>query len=483
MDHVAANNEIIRMRATVRKARVGVIWKTTKQAKLLKNRTHGDEVTLQKFKKKSEKLIKEIKAIKALKDDDIAKFAILNTRSLQEVLADSTIDRRTRVMTKLAYHKGLKEAVDKFKEKFPNYHLGKRQLANNKLRESLGIKALPGKPGTVDPHEEDRVKSDSANNNFNEDGDSEGDEQSATETSLQSDNCSENSDAELIVKTESGEEPPALEGNDIKAKKTVSSTENGKVGKRKIKSASNSDTIKSNIVEETPGEISSLPSKTSKKSSRNNAKTPSKDSPNTNSTPELENSSEKSRKSRPVSQLASIKLLKIGESLEEIEGVSEAPNSPLPECKIELDTVEDSFFISAAPGGVYKSVVVPRPDTGTVEDDDSRNEFKESFHRRKQGGISSKRGAETSGYGKDHKVRRNDFDRSKTDFSGRQGPGKDKSGMQVRRDRKFDNKKDNHTVTKDNHGENLHPSWIARKKQQEILKQGFQGKKIVFSDD
>jgi len=29
----------------------------------------------------------------------------------------------------------------------------------------------------------------------------------------------------------------------------------------------------------------------------------------------------------------------------------------------------------------------------------------------------------------------------------------------------------------------LHPSWMAKKKEQEIMKQGFQGKKIVFTDD
>lgn len=30
---------------------------------------------------------------------------------------------------------------------------------------------------------------------------------------------------------------------------------------------------------------------------------------------------------------------------------------------------------------------------------------------------------------------------------------------------------------------NLHPSWLAKKKQQEIMSQGFQGKKIVFTND
>ncbi|XP_015122313.1 serum response factor-binding protein 1-like, partial [Diachasma alloeum] len=486
--------QIIRMRATVRKARVGVIWKITKQAKLFKNRKHGDEKTLQKCKKKSEKLIREIKAIKSLKDDDIAKFAILNTRSLDEVLRNSKIDRKTRVMTKLAYHKVLKVAVDKFKEKFPHYQLGKRQLANNKLTESLGIKALPCKLKIKYLGEKDQgIKSDNANDNCNKNGNCEDDERSAEETSLVSSDYSENCDKELILSTESEEETPAFEKHGIKRKKSLPSIENRKLalkkaenrkfGKGKMNSSSYCNSVTSNIVEETPEQIPSTPLKQFPKPSKNYEESLSKDSSNSSLTPELKKSPEKSRKSRPVSKLASVKRLKVGESLEEIDGISENYNLPLLEHKDELDTVEDSFFISATPEGVYKSIIVPRPNSGTAGDENSHNRFKESSSRTQRSAHSSDRSLEISGFQKYHKVRQNDFERRRTDFSGIQGSLKDSSGIEFRRDKKFDNTKGKNMTGKEDYSENLHPSWIARKKQQEIWKQGFQGKKTVFCVD
>jgi len=42
---------------------------------------------------------------------------------------------------------------------------------------------------------------------------------------------------------------------------------------------------------------------------------------------------------------------------------------------------------------------------------------------------------------------------------------------------------ENVTVNKRDDNTDLHPSWMAKKKEQEIMSQGFQGKKIVFTDD
>lgn len=45
------------------------------------------------------------------------------------------------------------------------------------------------------------------------------------------------------------------------------------------------------------------------------------------------------------------------------------------------------------------------------------------------------------------------------------------------------NANDNASVNKKDENVSLHPSWMAKKKQQEIMSRGFQGKKIVFTDD
>jgi len=45
------------------------------------------------------------------------------------------------------------------------------------------------------------------------------------------------------------------------------------------------------------------------------------------------------------------------------------------------------------------------------------------------------------------------------------------------------NANENVTVNKRDDNTDLHPSWMAKKKEQKIMSQGFQGKKIVFMDD
>ncbi|XP_033224596.1 DNA ligase 1-like [Belonocnema kinseyi] len=70
--------------------------------------------------------------------------------------------------------------------------------------------------------------------------------------------------------------------------------------------------------------------------------------------------------------------------------------------------------------------------------------------------------------------------RDRNNASSKFGPRAEKGrGIEARSADKFGNKFEKKSVTSDEH---LHPSWAAKKKQQNALKLGFQGKKIVFRD-
>ncbi|XP_011296679.1 serum response factor-binding protein 1 [Fopius arisanus] len=492
MSHVAANNEIIRMRATVRKARIGTIWKITKQTKLLKNRTFGDEKTLRKCKKKYEKFIREIKAIKKLKDDDIAKYAILNTRSLTEVLSDPTVNRKIRVMTKLAYHKALKSAVDKFREKFPHYKLGKKQLTTSSWTELLGKRISSCEP--VNSEGKDLIES-SRDDNYEQEntmphsnGESE-DESVISESTEHSENYNDKNSDELSKsglrsKKESSEFMAngieSIESEFFNQKNNLASkkSKNSKHPEQKQPPYPDKNLIKSNIEEgnrEVQPSISHPPAEEAPKECKQMNSTNSCKRKSVSQTTE---SSKNPREIKCVSELTLVKRIEIDDSLEVI-ATSEAPTIPHVQ-KIELEKVEDSFFISATCGEVYKSVVVPRVAAETPQDEDMK--YNSPRHKTNNRVHSSRHDGRTLNFKKDHHVRQNTFERSK-DGRTDEMSWKDKRRMGSKMNDKFDNAKDKSTLTKVNNGESLHPSWIARKKQQEILKQGFQGKKIVFNDD
>lgn len=520
------------MRGIVRKARVGVVWKLTKQIKLLKNRKYGDDEFLRKCKKKSEKFIREIKTIKKLKDDDITKFAILNTRHLQEVLADAKTDRKTRVMSKLAFHKSLKNAIDEFRRKFPHYQLGKRQLIKSKLNKSSGMNSSHKFEKTSSEDENGRIKPQNEKDNYHENEASDGEKYSKNEKS--ENEISGDSDKELQLQGRnlelekmSGDETAYIEKNEIKLSKSPDSTDtellkpqptihknsrekssplpasnsvkedNKSESKRWRNSRSSPDHIScllnKNLVDQNMEQGSSKltvmarilqSQKLCKKSEEFNFETPEIGS-NLVPVSKPKNSPPTSGKIKVVSNLASVKRLKIGESLEETDEVSENLNFSPQEREKELDTVEDSFFMSTTPGGVYKSIIIRRSNLETRADENADGLLKKSSANIRRASFNSSNHREdTSGYIKNRRVQQSDFTKNRRVYSERVEFSRNRRGTGFREDNELENNRGRDMIeTKKDYEENLHPSWVARKKQQEVLKQGFQGKKIVFRDD
>ncbi|EZA54214.1 hypothetical protein DMN91_001287 [Ooceraea biroi] len=119
MTNIEMNNEIVLLRHTVRQARVCVVNKLTKELKLLQNK-HGNETQQERYKRKANKLISEIHALKTIKEDNISKYGIMDERSLTETLQDQSLSDGDRVMARIVHYKTLYKKITQFKEKFPN---------------------------------------------------------------------------------------------------------------------------------------------------------------------------------------------------------------------------------------------------------------------------------------------------------------------------------------------------------------------------
>lgn len=107
------------MRQSVRQARICVINKLIREAKRL--RTNSNEKQLEKNKNKAEKLLKEVFALKHIKDDEISKFGIVKFEYLQNILQNPQTDDGTRAMIKVVRHKSLSLRIIEFQKKFPDY--------------------------------------------------------------------------------------------------------------------------------------------------------------------------------------------------------------------------------------------------------------------------------------------------------------------------------------------------------------------------
>lgn len=121
------------MRHAVRQARVCIVNKLVKEAKNLRNK-NGSEAQLERNKRKADKLIAEVYALKTIKDDDISIFGILNERGLTEILQDQSSSHNLRITARVAYYKNLMRRIMQFRDRFPDY---KKYLTEEKKKSKL----------------------------------------------------------------------------------------------------------------------------------------------------------------------------------------------------------------------------------------------------------------------------------------------------------------------------------------------------------
>ncbi|XP_071868067.1 uncharacterized protein [Bombus fervidus] len=130
------NNEIVLLRQCIRQARICVINKLIREAKRLRN-GNGNEKQLEKNKNKADKLLREVFALKGIKDDEISKFGITRFKCLQDILQSTHTDDGTRAMAKVVRYKSLSSKIIEFQEKFPDYS---KHILFRKQRYSLKTK-------------------------------------------------------------------------------------------------------------------------------------------------------------------------------------------------------------------------------------------------------------------------------------------------------------------------------------------------------
>ncbi|XP_014600270.1 PREDICTED: serum response factor-binding protein 1-like [Polistes canadensis] len=536
------NDEIVRMRKLVKQARVRVIHKLTREAKTLRAKK-GTEKQLEKNKKKADKLINEIHFLKKLKNDNITKFGISNKKSLQEILQSKKSKVSARIMARITEHKLLKNAIIQFRDKYPDYeqHLqpGKNKSAkqNNKF-DKQDEKEITVKRETLDSSEVTESLVENELNSDNQDSDVKtGIEDNSVKSEIEDNSIkSEIEDSSVKSEIEDNSVKSEIEDNNVKYEiednsvkseiennsitsetvdnSVLSKTETGdnNLFKEEQNSEEKHDSEAGSIIKTEPTISEKIEQIDSRKHLKRNRKemTESIKEYNNNGDKnikkarikeEISKMDKKKETVKVISKEATVKrfvdILQEENSEENLEENSEenvslkVNDKKFSKNKLKSEKTVDPFFISGD-GNEYLSLAPSKTkennDLSLDEDDNFyNNKRSKQYSSNKRSFANDRFFSNVKSSSEDIRGRRrrqeesqyndNNFNRDKSLFKKQ----KYNNGSSFR-----DTKNHNKNVimnANSNENENLHPSWAAKKKQQEILKQGFQGKKIVFDDE
>ncbi|KAI4495811.1 hypothetical protein M0802_008434 [Mischocyttarus mexicanus] len=469
MGKVEINDEIVRMRKLVKQARVCVIRKLTRESKTLRAKK-GNEKQLEKNKKKADKLINEIHYLKNIKIDNITKFGINNKKSLQEILQNKKSKISTRIMGRIVEHKLLKNAIIKFRETYPDYEEYLQPGINNSLKKNNNLEKQDQRKITeskVTLNSSEIVENLVANNLNSEDQDSN------VETEMEDNVETESEDNNLFEEEESSEEK--YDSEEGKSTLKIESKVPEKIEQKKSMKHLKRD--RKEMTESIKEEYDNTNEKNVKKARIT----------------EISNTDKQKETIQVISKEATVKRLTevLLEQNSEENDTSKTNDEKLStnnqlESEPESQKIIDPFFVSGD-GDAYLSLAPSIKSSNTLlnqNDNFYSNKFKQHSSSNKRPFANDrffnnvKSSIDIRGKRKQEESRYNDnnFNRDKNVFK-KQNNNNELSF----RDGKNHNK--NATVNANtNSNENLHPSWAAKKKQQEILNKGFQGKKIVFDD-
>ncbi|KAK2588811.1 hypothetical protein KPH14_001686 [Odynerus spinipes] len=463
MEKIKANNEIVRMRQLVRQARVCIIHKLTREARTLRTK-NGTEKQQEKNKRKADKLISEIYALKKIKDDRITKFGITSKKSLQEILQTENINESTRIMARVVDYKSLRNAIIQFRETYPDYEEylkpGKKKSAKQK------VKPQGKEDSNVETKRETRASSRETSSRS-----------AAHADELSSDECTDEGNNNDVGINDKDNENSKLE-NDLEQH----NSEPGSILRIKpptcvqIKHKENTR-LKRNrkqSIESTVEHDSVCDDQDSKDVKKVRVKETSSKEDKEQGTVKVIS---KQATVKRFTELLQEKTLEEDSTLKEADEKVTAEKNPEPEKKV------DSFFMSGD-GDAYLSVAKSpvEENKDLSEDEDNNYNSKSRRYTNKKtftndrffSNIKSTDVVRRNGKQRESRQSDKDFIRNRDSF--RKERNTDTSSVRNATKKRTSDVRENST-------ENLHPSWAAKKKQQEIIKQGFQGKKIVFADD
>lgn len=376
--------------------------KLIKEAKLLRDR-HGNEAQREKCRRKADKLIAEVYALKTIKDDDISKFGILDERGLTEILQDQSSSSSVCIMARVVHYKTLNRRLVQFKEKFPDC---KKHLAENKkkkttkLRDKDAVKTRKSK----EKNQNKSSKKQKVNSDKNI---------GQPQHNKDNEECNELSEAR---------------GNSHKRKKT-SDEDCTFLEKQKLLKLEKDNTSETTVTDRKSSVI----------------------------------------KSSNVMKEATVK--RFAELLEEQQANQDTQISGENEDSAGTATEQvkmvDDFFI-----------------TGDDQNYQANN-ASTSYTRSPRYNTRAKAFQSNDQIKKPNANRKND-----TNFS-KKHPGKQSFSMKskkttsnrINKSANKSNVNENAIVNKKDENASLHPSWMAKKREKEIMSRGFQGKKIVFMND
>ncbi|KYN19025.1 PREDICTED: serum response factor-binding protein 1 [Trachymyrmex cornetzi] len=398
------NSEFILLRHAVRQARVCIVNKLIKEAKLLRDR-HGNEAQKEKCRRKADKLIDEVYALKTIKDDDISKFGLLNERSLTKILQDQSSSSSVRIMARVANYKILNKRLTQFKERFPDYkHLTEKKKKTTKLKDKNTAKTRKAKE----------------NNSQNK------------------------SSKKQKVVTDKNVEQPQHDSEDEETCKKELSEVRSNLRKRKKTLAEDGTSLEKQkslkLGKDSTSEITSVTDK-------------------------------QSNVIKPSSITKEAKVKRFTELLEEQETNQDAQMSTKSQDSASTATkqakVVDDFFMTA--------------DGQNYQGSSASTSYTKS-HRHN---------TRTKPLQLNDRVKEQSANRKNDTNLNKKPPGKQSFSMKSKKmtPNKINNRTNNSNtnrntiINKKDDNADLHPSWMAKKKEQEIMSKGFQGKKIVFTDD
>ncbi|XP_035283699.1 serum response factor-binding protein 1 isoform X1 [Anguilla anguilla] len=144
------NNEVVKMRKEIKRARVLIIRKLTRQIVKLKKKK-GKEAEVEKNQRRAARLLEEIHAMKDLKPDNVTKIALMKNLSFEKVCKnpDSTLSERA--TARIATHPQISKRIQEIKAAVEAFKDERKKPAGSKA-------SKPDKPAE-DP-KMDEVKSD-----------------------------------------------------------------------------------------------------------------------------------------------------------------------------------------------------------------------------------------------------------------------------------------------------------------------------------
>ncbi|KAG9355739.1 hypothetical protein JZ751_000577 [Albula glossodonta] len=144
------NNEVVKMRKEVKKARALIIRKLTRQIAKLKKKK-GNESEVEKNQRRAARLLEEIHEMKLLKPDHVTKAALMKNLSFEKVCKNPSSTLTERAIARIATHPQINKRILEIKAAIKAFKEERRKPAEGKASKT----AKPVEPKMDTLHSDD----------------------------------------------------------------------------------------------------------------------------------------------------------------------------------------------------------------------------------------------------------------------------------------------------------------------------------------